>query len=109
MGRIGDEDACALVISAIFVILMNDQGAYQFAMCSCGRLKRNGSKTSDLFQHFLEGIHQIQVTLDRIFWLTGVRRSETWQSADGFIDLWVVLHGAGTEWIKSQINGVILL
>ncbi len=109
MGGIGDEHARALVITTIFVILVDDHCANQLTLCTSSRLQSDRCKASDLFEHFLQGVHQIKVSLDSVNRLEGMCGSEARQATDSFVDLGVVFHRAGAKRVKTQIDGVILL
>ena len=97
MGSIRDEHLLALVIAARFVIGAHHEHAGEFSVCAGGRLQGHCSKACDLFQPFLQLVHQRQVALDSLDRLEGMGVEEAGQAGSVFIDLGVVLHRARAE------------
>ena len=109
MGGIGDEDARALVVSAVAVVFVDDHRADQLALGSGCGLEGGISEAANLRQPLLQGVHQIEVALDGIFRLERVGVGEARIAAGDFVDLWVVLHGTGAQRVQTEVNGIIFL
>ena len=81
MGRIGNQHACALCFAVIFVIFMDDQRANQLALSTGSRLERYSVESGDFFQHFLQGVHQVEVALNGFNRLERMGKGKTGQAA----------------------------
>ena len=70
-------------------------------------MKRHASKAADLFQPFLQFIHQNQIALHGFNRLQRMCVEEARQAAGVFVDLRVVFHGAGTQRIEAIVHAVV--
>ncbi len=105
--RIRDENLLAHRVAAIQVISAHHQNAGELAVRARRRLQTNRRKPADLFQPFLQLIHQRQIALHRFGGLQRVRVGKTWQPRRILVDARVVFHGATAQRVKAAINRVI--
>ena len=76
-------------------------------MSAGGRLESNGVHAGDFGKSLFENGYDFQAALGKFVGLIRMRPGETLRARDEFIDARVVLHGAGSERIETEIDGVI--
>ena len=91
------------------VVGAHDQHAGQLAVGASGRLQGHPREAADLFEHFLQRVHQQQVALHRLERLERVGEGEARQAGGIFIHARVVLHGARAERIEAAVDAVVQL
>ena len=91
------------------VMSPNHEHTSQLPMSACRWLKRDRMEPDDFCQHLLEFIHEVENSLGEGFPLVRVGLSETRQAAQILVDLRVVFHGARTERIQPEVDGVVPL
>ena len=106
VGRIRNQNFAARVAFA-FEVGANHQQAGEFALRSGGWLQRDRVHASNREQAFLQIIKDAQAALGKLRGLRRVFGGEAFQARDKFVDPRVVLHGAGTQRIHAEIDGVI--
>ena len=107
MRRIGDDHLGAFVVAARLVVGVHDQHAGEFSVRARGGLERNSREAADLFQPFLQCVHQREIALHGLDGLERMRDQETRQAAGVLVDLRVVLHRAGAERIEAAVHRVV--
>ena len=76
-------------------------------MSAGGRLQRDGRHAGDLRQHRGQVVDQAESALHGAFRLQRMDAGEAGQTGGRFVDLGIVLHGAGTKRIKSFVDGEV--
>ena len=108
MRRIGDEHLHPFRIAVVLVVGAHDQHTGQFAVGAGSRLEGDSRKAGDLLEPFLQVEHQHQVALHGLDGLERMGEGKTGQAGHVFVDLGVVLHGAGTQRIEAAIHAVVV-
>ena len=106
VGRVGDENLLAGVALAL-VVSADEEDAGELTVGSGGGLEGDGVHAGDLDETVLQGLHNLQRALGEAFGLVGVSVGKTLEAGDGFVHARVVLHGAASERIHAEVDGVI--
>ena len=94
-------------IAALGKIGVNHQDAGQLSLRSGGGLKGNGIHAGYFLKAAGGFVQNPQAALGQRLRRVGMLRRQARQSRYHFIDAGVVLHGAGTERIKSRVHAVV--
>ena len=106
MGRVGNDDLAARIALRLMP-RTNQQDAGELAVrASCG-LQGDGVHAGDIDEATLQQVDDLKHALRQRFGPVRMRFGETLDAGDEFVDTRVVLHGAGTERIHAEIDGVI--
>ena len=101
MGRFWNQENLSIQLATVFMIGLEHLDSHKFSLGSSDRLSRDRCKTSDRFEPFLGFEKNFQAALhifDRCLW---VHVGKPFQSSSPFINIWIVLHRAGTQWVAS--------
>ena len=90
-----------------FVIGANHQQSREFAVCAGGGLQGDGVHAGDFGQAFAQSLDDAQRALRNTFRLVGMSVGQALEAHHQFVHARVVLHGARTQGIHSQIDGVV--
>ena len=101
------DDLGALEVAAVFVVLLDQHQAGLLAVSAGGRLQRDGRHAGDLRQHGGQIVDQAERALHGAFRLQRVDAGEAGQAGGRFVDLGIVLHGAGTKRIEAFVDGEV--
>ena len=103
MSGIGNQNQMPLF--AFFLkILFDHHDTGEFAVRAGRRLQGELSHAEDAAQEFLQVIHQRQIPLGKSIRGFGMQAGESGHGRNIFVNFRIVLHRAGTERIKTQIQ-----
>src|ERR1051325_2457368 len=94
-------------IALFFEVSPNQQQAGQFALCARSRLQSDRVHSGNFQKAVLQELQNLQAALREFLWLVGMLSCNSVEPRDKFIYARIVFHGAGAQWIHSQVDGVI--
>ena len=109
VGAVGDQHLGPVEIAPGQVIGPHHQHPGKFAVRPSRRVEADPGKTRNLFERFLQSIHQLQAALGQPVRLQGMAAGKALQGRGGFIDFGVVFHGTGAQRVKMAVDAEILL
>ena len=109
VGAVGDQHDGAMALAALLVMLLDDHQAGDLAVGAGGGLERDAPHAGDLGEILLQLVEQLERALRHALVLGGVQAGEAGERGHVFVDLGVVLHGAGAQGVEAGIDAEVAL
>jgi len=109
MGAVGDYDHLAVAFPPVLMVGLDNVEAGQLSMGAGGGLQRNLVNPTDLAEILIQLIHHLKGALAQLLRLIGMDIGKPRQPDDLFIDLGIILHGAGPQRVEVNVNPVVQL
>ena len=86
------------------MIRANHQHAGKLGLCAGGRLQRDAVQSGDFFQQFFQVIDELEDALRMFGRLQWMEIGEAGQIGNLFVQLGIVLHGAGAQGVEALVD-----